>query len=87
VPHVVRTVAASAFLLASLAPAFADQPGADWLTIEQVTQRLKEAGYTQVNELEADDGHWEGEGMKDGQMIDFHVDPHTGEFTKEEVDQ
>lgn len=67
--------------------AVADKPGADWLTKEQVTQKLKDAGYSEITELEADDGHWEGEGKKDGKMMDFHIDPHSGKFTKEEVDR
>ena len=73
-------------LLAGSAAALADTPGADWISEEQVRQKLTAAGYTAISELEADDGHWEGEGTKNGQMMDFHIDPRTGNFTKEEVD-
>ncbi len=75
-------------LLLGGTPAFAehDQPGADWMTRQQVTQKLRAAGYTSITELEADDGHWEGEGVKNGKIMDFHVDPHTGSFIKEEPD-
>lgn len=77
-----------ALALAHTTLAFAkeDKPGADWMTKEQVMQRLKAAGYSDVRKLEADDGHWEGKGMKDGKMLEFHVDPHTGAFTKEAPD-
>lgn len=44
----------------------ADQPGADWMSVEQVKQKVLQSGYTQVTKLEADDGRWEGEGIKDG---------------------
>lgn len=81
------TVAALALFAGSAGVAFADQPGAGWLTLEQVKQKLTDAGYTEISELEADDGQWEGEGTKNGQMMDFHIDPHSGEFTKEEVDR
>jgi hypothetical protein len=80
-------VTAAALLLAGLtaAPTLADQPGADWISIEQVTSKLMAAGYSSISEIEADDGHWEGEGMKNGQKHEFHVDPHTGAITKDEV--
>ncbi|BBH45789.1 PepSY domain-containing protein [Pseudomonas sp. KU43P] len=68
--------------------AWADQPGADWtVTKDQAEATLKGAGYTQITKIEADDGHWEGEGMKaDGKRYEFHVDPHSGAITKDEVD-
>ena len=43
------------------------------------------SGYTQVTELDADDGRWEGEG-KNGQKMDFHADPKTGAITFEKLD-
>ena len=45
-----------------------------------------ESGYGSVTKIEADDGHWEGEGMKNGQKYEFHVDPHSGAITKDEPD-
>jgi hypothetical protein len=45
------------FLLAFLVtPALADTPGADWLTKQQVIDRLHGLGYSSVTDLEADDG-------------------------------
>ena len=69
-------------------PAWADQPGADWkVTQEQATATLKAAGYTQITKIEADDGHWEGEGTKaDGMKYEFKVDPHSGKIVKDEMD-
>jgi hypothetical protein len=66
--------------------AMADQPRADWMSKAQVVEKLKASGYTSVSKLKADDGHWEGKGTKDGKVMEFHVDPHTGTVTKEEVD-
>lgn len=80
-------VAALAVSFSALAlPALADQPGADWITQAQAIAKLKAAGYTSVTKIEADDGHWEGEGIKDGKNYEFHVDPHTGKVTKSERD-
>ena len=77
-----------ALMLAQTTIAFAkdDKPGADWMTKEQVMQKLAAAGYTDIRGLEADDGHWEGKGMKGGKLLEFHVDPRTGALTKEKPD-
>ncbi|HWW66223.1 MAG TPA: PepSY domain-containing protein [Sphingomonadaceae bacterium] len=80
-----RILLASTVLALMATPVLADRPGRDWLDRAQVTQILKEQGY-QVMKLEADDHHWEGEAVKDGQRFDFHVDPHTGNITKLERD-
>ncbi len=81
--------AAAALLLAGAAfvPALADQPGADWITAEQAKAKLMAAGYSSVTKIEADDGHWEDKGVKNGQVREFHVDPRTGAITKDEVDR
>ncbi|KQT55047.1 peptidase [Methylobacterium sp. Leaf456] len=64
-----------------------DKPGADWIPADQVRQKLMDSGYTSITELEADDGHWEGEGMKNGVKMEFHVDPKSGAITKEKPDK
>jgi hypothetical protein len=78
---------APALALGSAGPTLADQPGADWIPVDQVEQRLMAAGYTNITELEANDGHWEGEGTKNGLKMEFHVDPKTGAITKEKPDK
>jgi hypothetical protein len=80
---VVFAVALSA---GSLDLARADQPGPDWMPAQQVIEQVLKSGYTQVTKLEADDGRWEGEGIKNGQKMDFHADPKTGVITSEELD-
>jgi hypothetical protein len=76
-------------LLAAAIPARADTdtPGADWMPQDQVTKKLEAAGYTNITGLQADDGHWEGKGVKNGQITEFHVDPHSGAISNEEVDK
>lgn len=64
--------------------AIADQPGADWITKDQVIQKLKSIGYTDVRKLEADDGHWEGDAVKDDKTYEIHMDPKSGVLTKNE---
>ena len=50
---------AAALLLAGAAivPALADQPGADWISVDQAKSKLMSAGYSSVTKIEADDGH------------------------------
>ena len=70
----------------SLNPARADKPGPDWMPAQQVTEQILKSGYTQVTKIEADDGRWEGEGIKNGKKMDFHADPKTGVITFEKLD-
>lgn len=70
----------------SLNLATADQPGPDWMPAQQVIEQVLKLGYTRVTKLEADDGRWEGEGIKNGQKMNFHADPKTGIIISEELD-
>jgi hypothetical protein len=70
----------------SLSLAKADQPGPDWMPARQVIEQVLKSGYTQVTQLEADDGRWEGEGVKNGKKMDFHADPKTSVITFEKLD-
>jgi Peptidase propeptide and YPEB domain/2-phosphosulpholactate phosphatase len=79
-------VFAAALSAVSVDLARADQPGPDWMPMEQVRAKVLQSGYTQVTKLEADDGRWEGEGIKNGQKMDFHADPKTGVITFEKLD-
>jgi hypothetical protein len=86
-----RTMLAPLALMTTLslggaAMAKEDKPGPDWMPADQVKQRLMDVGYSSITELEADDGHWEGESLKNGAKTEFHVDPRTGAITKEQAD-
>jgi hypothetical protein len=63
-----------------------DWPGTDWMSRDKIVQRLQGLGYTNITELEADDGHWEGKGLKNGRVMEFHADPHTGIVIREKQD-
>ncbi len=86
---VTRAPLALVLALGLIGPAWAkkDKPGTDWIPAEQVKQTLMAAGYSSITELEADNGHWEGEGLKNGVRMEFHVDPKTGTITKEKPDK
>lgn len=81
-----RIALAAALSLGLVGPALADRPGPDWISIEQATQKAKEAGYSQVTGIEADDGRWEAKGVKNGRTYEFDIDPRTGAITNEHLD-
>ena len=80
------TMGAALAAVLTAAPALADQPGRGWISMDRVTHMLAKRGYT-VTKIEADDGHWEGEAVRQGRSYDFHVDPHSGRITKMERDR
>lgn len=81
------TAAFAVAILGSGAAVAADTPGADWITLEQAVAKAKEAGYTQLHGIEADDNGWEGEGLKqDGKKYEFKMDGRTGQITKDKED-
>lgn len=63
--------------------ALAGQPGPDWMPLEQVKRKLMSSGYTSITKIEADDGHWDGEGIKNGKAMQFDLEPKTGEILGE----
>jgi len=73
-------------LMGASTMARADQPSPDWMPAEQVKVKVLQTGYSQVTKLEADDGRWEGEGIKNGQKMEFHTDPKTGVIISEKLD-
>jgi hypothetical protein len=64
----------------------ADQQGPDWMSTLHVIDKVLNSGYTHITKLEADDGQWEGEGIKNVQKMEFHADPKTGVITSEKLD-
>lgn len=85
---ITKPLAAIAVFAATVSsPAWADQPGADWISMQKTQEILKSAGYVLVTKIEADDGHWEGKGVKrDGMEYEFRMDPHSGKITRDDKD-
>lgn len=75
--------------LLSAGAAFADKPGAGWVTIEKAIEIVKtKAGYVEVYEIQADnDGYWKGEGRKaDGVVYEFRIDGASGNVLRDQKD-
>lgn len=84
--HAALLAAAITLPLAVAGPALADQPGKDWMSLEQAASKLAEAGYGNVRKLKADDGHWEAKAVKDGRAVEVKLDPHSGAITEDRDD-
>ncbi|MHC1669035.1 PepSY domain-containing protein, partial [Stenotrophomonas maltophilia] len=54
------------------------------LGMAQAEQALRKAGYTQIHEIEREDGLWEADVSRaDGRFSEVYVDPKTGEIFDE----
>ncbi|MFC4729070.1 PepSY domain-containing protein [Coralloluteibacterium thermophilus] len=61
--------------------ALAQTPASGSMTASEVRQALTEAGYTEVRDVEFDDGLWEADATSgDGRRIDVRLDPATGKI-------
>ncbi|WP_440225517.1 PepSY domain-containing protein [Dokdonella sp. MW10] len=62
-------------------------PGGTILTADQIRAALTAAGYTQIRDLEFDDGFWEADARnRAGQRVELTIDPYTGAVVREERD-
>ncbi len=76
------TAALALLMTGSLA--LAGQPGADWMSKADLKKSMEGQGYSSIV-VGADDGHWEGEAVKEGKIVEFHADGKTGKITKSEA--
>jgi Peptidase propeptide and YPEB domain. len=65
----------------------AQEAPAQQLNIKQIIAKLESAGYTNIHDVEKDDGVWEVDAKNSaGQRVELIVDPVTGEVLHEERD-
>lgn len=57
------------------------QPGPGWISEADLKAKMAGEGYSAIV-VGVDDGHWEGEAVKDGRIVEFHADGRTGAITK-----
>lgn len=65
------------------------QPATGKLTAAQIRQRLQQAGYTNIHDLEydRDDGYWEADARNSrGQKVELRINPNTGKVIREKRD-
>lgn len=80
-------------LLTSIGLAFAssaalagDKPPEGSKPLSEIVLKLEQAGYGPFEEIEFDDGRWEIDVYRNGEKRELHVDPKTGEVTKDKKD-
>lgn len=57
------------------------------LSLMQVTQRVSEKGYTDIREVEREDGRYEVKARdQEGRWVELYVDGQTGEILSSEVE-
>ncbi len=57
------------------------------LTASQILQKLESEGYTNIEDLERDDGQWEAEATKpDGTRVELHLSATDGHIISEQAD-
>jgi len=66
--------------------AYADRPGADWISAATVIEKVTAKGYGNIGKVEADDGHWEVKATLNGVRYELDVDPRSGEIIKSKRD-
>ncbi len=66
--------------------ALADKPPADIKKLSEIVLMLEKAGFDPIAEIEFDDGHWEVDAYRNGEKREVHVDPQTGEITRDRKD-
>lgn len=77
--HAIARTAVLAAALALAGAAGAADPGQDGMSERQVREALAAAGYTDIEDVEHDDGFWEADARdSEGRRIDVRVDPGTG---------
>jgi hypothetical protein len=73
---------AAALLLGTGTIVYAETTLSYWISKNALTKQMEEQGYSEI-EITAADGRWVGQAIKDGKIIEFHADPHTGMITKD----
>lgn len=79
-PLTVLFAVAILFSCAASADEHHDVVGPDWIQKGDLINKMSSEGYTGVV-AKPDDGHWEGEAVKDGRIVKFHADAQTGAIT------
>lgn len=85
VPVLMPVLMIAPVLMINPVPAFASEPGRDWISIGRVERLLQKEGYRLI-EIEPKDDHWEAEATRHGQIWDFKISPKTGRIISIEPD-
>lgn len=74
----IKPLALAVALAFAAGTACAADPGQDGMTERDVRDALTAAGYTDIDDVERDDGLWEADARIDGRRVEVRIDPRTG---------
>lgn len=88
--HMIRTLGLFAAMGVATAPALAADaadPKAAGMSPAEIIRAVEGAGYTNIHDVEFDDGRWEMEATSPaGTPVDLEIDAATGKVLHEEAD-
>lgn len=81
----IKPLALATVLAFAAGPACAVDRGQDGMSESDVRSVITAAGYTDIDDLDRDDGLWEADARRDGRRIELRIDPRTGTVYPEDA--
>lgn len=81
----INPLALATVLAFAAGPACAVDRGQDGMSESDVRSGITAAGYTDIDDLDRDDGLWEADARRDGRRVELRIDPRTGTVYPEDA--
>ena len=81
----IKPLALATVLAFAAGPACAVDRGQDGMSESDVRSAITAAGYTDIGDLDRDDGLWEADARRDGRRVELRIDPRTGTVYPEDA--
>lgn len=81
----IKPLALATVLALAADPACAVDRGQDGMSESDVRSAITAAGYTDIDDLDRDDGLWEADARRDGRRVELRIDPRTGAVYPEDA--
>lgn len=81
----IKPLALATVLAFAAGPACAVDRGQDGMSESDVRSAIIAAGYTDIDDLDRDDGLWEADARRDGRRVELRIDPRTGTVYPEDA--
>lgn len=81
----IKPLALATVLAFAAGPACAVDRGQDGMSESDVRSVITAAGYTDIDDLDREDGLWEADARRDGRRVELRIDPRTGTVYPEDA--
>lgn len=81
----IKPLALATVLAFAAGPACAVDRGQDGMSESDVRSAITAAGYTDIDDLDREDGLWEADARRDGRRVELRIDPRTGTVYPEDA--